>query len=105
MLEETLAGLPASVTVHEVSADNVASGLVETAAETGGVLLIGATRTRLLRQWVFGSTPDRVIELAGDAGVPVLVYAGGDGRLRPRRRRAVPRLPVLSEADRVGVEG
>ena len=33
-------------------------------AENGGILVIGATRTRRRRRWVFGSTPDRVIELA-----------------------------------------
>ena len=65
-----------NVEVHNVDAPSVAEGLVSTAAENGGVLLIGATRTRRLRQWVFGSTPDRVISLAEEAGVPVLVYAG-----------------------------
>lgn len=77
-LEDTLkplSGTP-SVEVHNVSATNVAQGLVSAAQENGGILLIGATRTRRLRQWVLGSTPDRVIELAGEAGVPVLVYAG-----------------------------
>jgi len=39
------------------------------------VLLIGATRTRRLRRWVFGSTPDRVIDLARGSDVPVIVHA------------------------------
>ena len=68
-----------SVSVHNVEAQSVAEGLVSRAADNGGVLLIGATRTRRLRQWVFGSTPDRVISLAAGAGVPVLVYAGDTG--------------------------
>ncbi|QLG62229.1 amino acid permease [Halorarum salinum] len=68
-----------SVRIHEVTASTVAEGLVETAARNGGILLIGATRTRRLRRWVFGSTPDRVIELAGGADVPVLVYASPRG--------------------------
>ena len=77
-VEHTMAGLSGTerVEVHNVSAASVAEGLVSAAAENGGVLLIGATRTRRLRQWVFGSTPDRVIALAADAGVPVFVYAG-----------------------------
>lgn len=74
-LEETLAELSAPVEVHEVKAASVARGLVDGAEETGGVLLIGASRNRRLRRWIFGSTPDRVVELAEAAGVPVLVYA------------------------------
>jgi amino acid transporter/nucleotide-binding universal stress UspA family protein len=75
---ETLEALTGNVTthVHNVTADSVAEGLVDTAAENGGVLIMGASRTRRLRQWVFGSTPDRVVELAEDADVPVLVFAG-----------------------------
>ena len=74
--EDTLNALPAeSVEVHNVDAGTVAEGLVSTAAETGGILLIGASRTRRLRQWVLGSTPDRVIDLAGEMGIPVIVYA------------------------------
>ena len=77
-LDDTLGPLSGIETlqVHNVSAPNVAEGLVSTAKKNGGPLLIGATRTRRLRRWVFGSTPDRVIELADEAGVPVIVYAG-----------------------------
>ncbi len=64
-----------SVQVHKVEAASVASGLVETAAANGGVLLVGASRDRGLRRWVLGSTPDRVVRLADAADVPVLVYA------------------------------
>jgi amino acid transporter/nucleotide-binding universal stress UspA family protein len=64
-----------TVNVHNVTSDSVADGLVSTASETGGVLFIGASRDRRLRRWVFGSTPDRVIERSADADVPVLVYA------------------------------
>ena len=73
-----------SVQVHNVSAPSVAEGLVSQASENGGVLIIGASRDRRLRQWVLGSTPDRVIDLAAGEGVPVLVYAspgGVQGRL------------------------
>jgi amino acid transporter/nucleotide-binding universal stress UspA family protein len=64
-----------SVQVHNVTAESVAEGLVSTAAEHRGALLVGASRDRRLRRWVFGSTPDRVIERAGRADVPVLIYA------------------------------
>ncbi|AXG05314.1 amino acid permease [Haloplanus rubicundus] len=73
-----LSGAP-TVEVQNVAATSIAEGLVRTAAENGGVLVIGATRTRRLRRWVFGSTPDRVIELAKGADLPVLVYASPRG--------------------------
>ncbi|MFD1585599.1 amino acid permease [Halorientalis brevis] len=79
--DETLAALSdaPTVNVQNVTATTVAQGLVDTAVENGGILLIGATRTRRLRKWVFGSTPDRVIDLADGAGVPVIVFAGPRG--------------------------
>lgn len=63
------------VDVVEVEAATVADGLVEAAAADGGILVIGASRDRRLSQWVLGSTPDRVIERAEEAEIPVLVYA------------------------------
>ena len=63
------------VDVQDVEAATVADGLVSAATENGGVLFIGASRTRGLRRWVLGGTPDRVIDRAQDAGVPVIVYA------------------------------
>ncbi|UPV75053.1 amino acid permease [Halorussus limi] len=77
-----------SIESHEVEADTVAEGLVDTAAENGGPLFIGASRTRLLKRWVLGSTPDRVIERANDLGVPVVVYAKPTG-LRDRLSEAL----------------
>ena len=76
---ETLAALSAEPTVHEVTAPTVADGLVSTAAANGGALFIGATRDRRLRRWVLGSTPDRTIALAREAGVPVLVLSSTQG--------------------------
>jgi nucleotide-binding universal stress UspA family protein len=64
-----------NVYVHNVTAATIADGLVENADENGGVLVIGASRDRRLRQWVFGSTPDQVVEAADTAGVPIIVYA------------------------------
>ncbi|MFC6974275.1 universal stress protein [Halomicroarcula sp. GCM10025709] len=65
--------------VHNVTAGSVADGLVETAADNGGVLIIGASRDRWLRQALFGSTPDEVVALAAERDVPVLVYASQTG--------------------------
>ncbi|MFW6437317.1 MAG: amino acid permease [Halococcoides sp.] len=68
-----------TATVHNVRSATIAEGLVSTAAENGGVLIIGASRNRRLRQWLFGSTPDRVVDLAHGADVPVIVYASSIG--------------------------
>ncbi|MFB6105624.1 MAG: amino acid permease [Halobacteriaceae archaeon] len=80
-LTETVDALPTveTASVHRVTAENVATGLVEVAASTGGVLLIGASRDRRLKQWLLGSTPDRTVRLAAAADVPVLVYARPTG--------------------------
>jgi len=69
-----LSGVP-DLHVYQVSAVGVAEGLVTKASEKGGLLMIGASRDRRLRQWVFGSTPDAVIDRANMDDVPVLVYA------------------------------
>jgi ABC-type sugar transport system substrate-binding protein len=63
------------IIVHNVEGATVADGLVGKAAENGGILVIGASRDRRFRRWVFGSTPDRVVKRAREEGVPVLVYA------------------------------
>ena len=63
------------IIVHNVKGATVADGLVGKAAENGGILVIGASRDRRFRRWVFGSTPDRVVKRAREEGVPVLVYA------------------------------
>jgi nucleotide-binding universal stress UspA family protein len=67
------------IEVLSVEAETVAEGLVDAAAVEGGVLVIGASRDRRFRQWIFGSTPDRVVERATETGVPVLVYATSSG--------------------------
>ena len=63
------------VHVHNLTGENIATTLVDKAAERDAALIIGATRTRFLRQWVFGSTTDRAVELGKQKGVPVVVYA------------------------------
>lgn len=75
--QQTLDALPddVSVDVREVTASTIADGLVSTAVENGGVLVIGASRTRGLKRWILGSTPDLVIERASETGLPVIVYA------------------------------
>jgi APA family basic amino acid/polyamine antiporter len=106
--ETTLAALSGApeVRVQNVSAATVAEGLVSTAKENGGVLVIGATRTRRLRRWVFGSTPDRVISLADGAGVPVIVYAGPRGVQGPLEDYVYPiyRYLTASRRGRSGAE-
>jgi nucleotide-binding universal stress UspA family protein len=71
----SLEHLTGNAAIQDIRANNIAEGLVEAAAENGGILVMGASRTRRLRQWVFGSTPDRVVELATDRDLPMLVYA------------------------------
>ncbi|MFB6196495.1 MAG: amino acid permease [Haloplanus sp.] len=80
-VDETVSALSGveSIHVHNVTADTVADGLVSTAAGNGGLLLIGATRNRRLRRWLFGSTPDRTVDLARAADVPVLIHASTRG--------------------------
>lgn len=68
-----------AVSVQHVTATSVAEGLVSTAADNGGILIIGASRTRYLKSWIFGTTPDRVIERAEEADVPVIVYTSPTG--------------------------
>jgi nucleotide-binding universal stress UspA family protein len=83
---DALAGVE-ETQVHNVVAESVAEGLVETAADNGGVLILGASRDRWLRQALFGSTPDEVVALAAKSDVPVLVYAsetGVSGRMGER---------------------
>lgn len=67
------------IDVQTIEAPTIADGLVETAAREGGALVIGASRDRRWSQWVFGSTPDSVVERAAEAKVPVLVYAASSG--------------------------
>ena len=73
-----LSGVP-DLHVHNVSAASIAEGLVTKSKAEGGVLMIGASRDRRLRQWVFGSTPDSVIQRAKLDDVPVLIYASSTG--------------------------
>jgi nucleotide-binding universal stress UspA family protein len=78
------------VQTQSVSSSSVAEGLVSTAAGNGGVLIVGASRTRRLRRWIFGGTPDRVVQLASAEGVPVVVYAGESGIHSWLQDRLVP---------------
>lgn len=68
-----------NLNVRSVAAPTIADGLVEAAAVERGVLVIGASRDRRFSQWIFGSTPDHVVERAEEADVPVLVYATTSG--------------------------
>jgi amino acid transporter/nucleotide-binding universal stress UspA family protein len=90
--EATVSGLPnaLSVQIHNITAQTIADGLVDQASKNGGILLIGATRTRRLRRRVFGSTPDNVIKLAQGSGVPVLVYSSPRGVQGPIEEYVYP---------------
>ncbi len=68
-----------AVDVHRVTAATVAEGLVSTAADNGGILIIGASRTRYLKGWIFGTTPDRVIRRAEETDLPIIVYTSPTG--------------------------
>ncbi len=85
-IQSTLDGLADTETVeiHNVETKNVASGLVDTAKENGGILVIGSSRDHIFRQWLFGSTPDHVVDLAEQNDIPVFIYrtsASVTGRL------------------------
>ncbi|MFB6125196.1 MAG: amino acid permease [Halanaeroarchaeum sp.] len=81
---QTLAEFTGDVeaTVHTTRASSIAEGLVSVASDHGGVLLVGASRTRRLNRWIFGSTPDRVVDLAAAEDLTVLVYASRIGLTR-----------------------
>ncbi|MFC3477161.1 amino acid permease [Halobacterium litoreum] len=80
-IEDTLAALDDSVSVeiHEEESEQIADTLVARAADEDATLLVGATRTRALRRWLFGSTTDRAAQAARRRDVPVLVYAEETG--------------------------
>ena len=80
-IDESAGQLPSEVAVDSrtVDAATIAEGLVDVAREDGSVLMVGASRTRRLQQWILGSTPDRVVRRAAEEGVPVLVYAAAPG--------------------------
>ncbi|ESP89008.1 amino acid permease-associated protein [Candidatus Halobonum tyrrellensis G22] len=86
--------------VVEVTSDSIADALVDAAADRGGLLAIGAARTRGLSRHVFGSTPDRVVARASERDVPVLVYASASGEFS--RLSDLVFAPIRAVAKRVG---
>ena len=87
-------------TVLEVESDSIADALVDAAADRGGLLAIGAARTRGLSRHVFGSVPDRVVTRASERDVPVVVYASASGEFS--RVTDLVFAPVRAIAKRVG---
>ncbi|MDL5363628.1 amino acid permease [Halalkalicoccus sp. NIPERK01] len=77
-----------SVEVHTVASDDVADALVDVATDVGGPLLVGASRNRVFRRFVFGSNADRVVRRSAGLDLPVLVYASETG-IRGRLRSAL----------------
>ncbi|EJN59246.1 amino acid permease [Halogranum rubrum] len=80
-LDSTLAAFDdrSNIEVHDAVTEDIAGTLVDVADETNSVLAVGASRNRVLRRWVFGSTADRVVRRAKERDVPVLVYARSTG--------------------------
>ncbi|ADJ15552.1 amino acid permease [Halalkalicoccus jeotgali] len=77
-----------SVEVHAMQADDVADALIEVATDVGGPLVVGASRNRVFRRFVFGSNADKVVRRTANRDVPVLVYASETG-LRGRVQSAL----------------
>lgn len=77
---ETLAAFgDGNAELHETATDDIATALIEVAEATDSILVVGASRNRFLKRWVFGSIADRVVERARERNVPVIVYASSTG--------------------------
>lgn len=63
------------VEVHRIDSDNIAESLVDVAVEAGGPLLVGASRNRVFRRYIFGGVADEVITHSNERHVPTVVYA------------------------------
>jgi basic amino acid/polyamine antiporter, APA family len=68
-----------SIQVHTIEADEVADALIEVATDVGSPLLVGASRNRVFRRFVFGSNADKVVKRSLQRSIPVLVYASETG--------------------------
>lgn len=67
------------VEVHTIESDDVADALIDVATDVDGPLLVGASRNRAFRRFVFGSNADRVVRRSSELDFPVLVYASETG--------------------------
>lgn len=78
----TVKGISEEETAFEVQnteSPTVAEGLVDKAEDNESMLIIGASRDNMLKKTVFGSTPDRTIQLARERDIPVMIYGGKEG--------------------------
>ncbi|KYH24843.1 putative fructoselysine transporter [Halalkalicoccus paucihalophilus] len=67
------------VKVHTTESEEIADALIDVATAVDGPLLVGASRNRVFRRFVFGSNADKVVQRASDLDFPVLVYASETG--------------------------
>lgn len=64
------------ITTHNKEARSVAKGLTEVSRDVDGVLFMGASRDNWLSQRLFGSTPDKVVELSTESNnIPVVIVS------------------------------
>lgn len=81
-LDETVNKFPEGkdIQIHTVKDRSVARGLVKKTEELDGVLFIGSSRDNWLKQTIFGSTPDRVVEISTEYNnVPVVILNSSEG--------------------------
>lgn len=81
-VDQTLNNFPDKfdIEVHNVKDRSVARGLVQKTDELGGMLFIGSSRDNWLKQTIFGSTPDKVVELSTEYnGIPVVILNSSEG--------------------------
>ena len=64
--------------VQNQESDTVAEGLVQKAKSNNSCIMMGQTRDSILRQRLFGSTPDKTAELAYEENIPIIIYGGKD---------------------------
>lgn len=64
------------IQVHDVDSRSVAKGLTEVTREEDAVLFMGASRDNWLSQRLFGTTPDKVVELSTESSnIPVIIVS------------------------------
>lgn len=77
-LESTLENLGKweDIEIHDIEDRSVARGLIKKSDELDATLVMGASRDSWLRQTLFGSTPDKAVELSTEYNqVPVVIVS------------------------------
>lgn len=68
-----------AVEVHRLESDDISESLADVATEVGGSLLVGASRNRVFKRYVFGGVADSVIDRSTDRRIPTVIYASQTG--------------------------